>query len=179
MCFSPAMAPCCVLCSPESFSSPFIHSSLYLSSVTPILFLSFCAAVKATHRCSSQLSPPPAGSHLTLQLSLCHFSSGAGEIELRTRAWLTHRFWCCAATKKLFILILSNLYFTVKALLRRKTSSPVEPRCVLTLQFCFVFACELWEKVHKQSSAERMFRKPTVILIFKRLVCFFSFMEKN
>lgn len=53
---SPLMASRCVFCSPESFSSLFIHSSLYLSSVTPILFLSFCASVKATHRCSSPVS---------------------------------------------------------------------------------------------------------------------------
>lgn len=53
---SPLMAPHCVFCSPESFSSLFIHSSLYLSSVTPILFLSFCASVKATHRRSSPVS---------------------------------------------------------------------------------------------------------------------------
>lgn len=53
---SPLMAPRCVFCSPESFSSLFIHSRLYLSSVTPILFLSFWASVKATHRCSSPVS---------------------------------------------------------------------------------------------------------------------------
>lgn len=53
---SPLVAPRCVFCSPESFSSLFIHSSLYLSSVTPILFLSFCASVKGTHRCSSPVS---------------------------------------------------------------------------------------------------------------------------
>lgn len=83
---SPLMAPCCVFCSPESFSSLFIHSSLYLSSVTPILFLSFCASVKATHRCSSPRFYHPAGSHLTLRLPLCNFSRGAGRIELCSRA---------------------------------------------------------------------------------------------
>lgn len=52
LCFSPAMAPRCVLCSPESVYS---FQSLSLPS-HPNPLLIFCASVKATHRCSSQLS---------------------------------------------------------------------------------------------------------------------------
>lgn len=84
---SPLMAPRCVFCRPESFSSLSVYSFQSLSLLghpNPLLiFLRLCQSHP------SMLIPgfyPPAGSHLTLRLPLYNFSRGAGRIELCSRA---------------------------------------------------------------------------------------------
>lgn len=91
-----------------------------------------------THRCSSQLSPllqVPISlfkSHTVISPeALAALSSDHGRYTLTGSDVVQQK-------SKLFILILFNLYFTVKVALRLKTSSSMESCRVLTLKFyCF------------------------------------------